>query len=74
MATLFELAKMSDAVYVDKGPVPSDLAMAGWVKLEDSVVDRDHYYGAAYKNTKTGEIVIANRSIWGQRRNIFPTI
>ena len=62
MATLLELAQMSSASY-------EPAALGSWLKLENdvwlvidvSIVAEDHYYGVAYRNTRTGEIVIANR-------------
>ncbi|MHB1677394.1 MAG: lipase family protein [Sulfuriferula sp.] len=60
MATILELAELSAAVYGDH-PIPS-----GWSVLTSSTQINpawaiDGYYGVAYQNTTTGEIVIANR-------------
>jgi hypothetical protein len=58
MATLLDLAKLSAAAH-GGSPVP-----AGWTLIAESnplFNTRDGYYGAAYKNVGTGEIVIANR-------------
>ena len=60
MATILELAELSAAVYGDH-PIPS-----GWSVLTSSTQINpawaiDGYYGVAYQNATTGEIVIANR-------------
>jgi len=62
MATLLELAQMSSASY-------EPAATGSWLKLENdywAIINQfsnpdTHYYGVAYRNTRTGEIVIANR-------------
>ncbi|RCN55738.1 alpha/beta hydrolase family protein [Acidiferrobacter thiooxydans] len=59
MATILELAELSSAVYGDT-PVPT-----GWTVMPGpygtSGSNPDGYYGVAYINTTTHEIVIANR-------------
>ena len=54
MATILELSELSAAVYGDH-PIPS-----GWSVLASSTTQAG-YYGVAYQNATTGEIVIANR-------------
>ncbi len=59
MATILTLAELSSAVYGDT-PVP-----AGWTIVPGtsgtSKPNSDGYFGVAYVNTTTHEIVIANR-------------
>ena len=68
MATILELAKFSDLVYGDKTAAADISALnigtgAGftWSLLDTSSNPKTGYYGAAYINNITGEIVIANR-------------
>ena len=56
MATILELAELSCAVYGDT-PVLNN----HWKVLRISPSNPDGYYGVAYINTTTHEIVIANR-------------
>jgi len=58
-ATLYDLAELSYAVYTAGGNVPADLG--AWGILKQSDPNSDNYYGVAYQNRTTGEIVIANR-------------
>ena len=56
MATILELAELSHAVYGD-APVPT-----GWAPLPVTLkANSDGYYGVAYINAATHEVVIANR-------------
>ena len=56
MATILELAELSSAVYGDT-PVPM-----GWAPLPVTLkANSAGYYGVAYINTTTHEVVIANR-------------
>ncbi len=65
MATILELAELSNAAY-SGGTIP------GWSVLTTSANSNlasqyasDGYFAAVYQNTKTGEIVIANRGTRG---------
>ena len=64
MASTEDCAHLSKAVYGGPG---SEQAPPGWAKLMGSQIDpgnagtKNGYYGAAYINESTGEIVIANR-------------
>jgi Ca2+-binding RTX toxin-like protein len=56
MATILTLAELCNAVYGD-----SSLPSNNWKILQVSPSNPDGYYGVAYVNTTTHEIVIANR-------------
>jgi len=64
MATLNDLAEISDAAYGTPSAI-CYLATHNWQLLPgsdgSSTVAGDNYYGVAYQNTVTGEIVISNR-------------
>src|ERR1039457_4381052 len=64
MATILELAEFSDLVYGDKTAAADKSALGIgviWTLLTTSSDPTTGYYGAAYINNITGEIVIANR-------------
>lgn len=64
MTTTTDYAALSDAVYAGPG---SSASPPGWTKIAESPVTPGNqgtangYYGAAYQNDSTGEIVVANR-------------
>lgn len=64
MASPQEYAELSDAVYAGPGATE---APPGWTRLMESRVDPGYegtengYYGVAFVNDETGEIVVANR-------------
>jgi uncharacterized Zn-binding protein involved in type VI secretion len=64
MPTANDYFALSDAVYAGPG---SDKAAPGWTKVAESPVAAGNagspngYFGAAYRNDATGEIVVANR-------------
>jgi len=58
MASPSEYAALSQAVYAGPG---STEAPSGWSKIDESKPSTNGYFGAAYKNDTTGEIVVANR-------------
>lgn len=66
MASVQDYAALSQAVYDGPGSAKTPLP-AGWVKIAESKTQSGNagstngYFGAAYKNESTGEIVIANR-------------
>lgn len=70
MATPMEYADMSNAVYGGPG---NTQAPEGWTLIAESPVtpgnegSANGYYGAAFQNNQTGEIVVANR---GSRPNM----
>lgn len=71
MATILELAELSSAVYGDT-PLPNK----NWAVMPrpdgTSGSNPDGYYGVAYINTTTHEIVIANRgTIWTSLANLI---
>ena len=56
MASKYDLARISDSVYSETG------APAGWNRLSiPSLTNDAGYYGAAFRNDATGEIVVAHR-------------
>ena len=62
MATLLELAQLSAAAYGD--PLPTGIPAGSiWIPLEkcDPLFAKDEYFGQAYQNSITHEIVITNR-------------
>ena len=75
MATIFDLAQMSDNVYNGTSSATQNVALNGpllkgltnWTVFDNSNSNpkakfwNDGYFGVAYRNTVTGEIVIANR-------------
>lgn len=64
MASPLEYAALSDAVYGGPGQTT---APAGWQLIQESPTDAGNagsvngYYGAAFRNETTGEVVVANR-------------
>ncbi len=56
----YEHALMSQAVYKDGGILPKELQQKGWEKLDVGQTDTG-YYGVAYVNHQTKEIIIAHR-------------
>ena len=66
MATPEEYASLAQAAYQDPGSA-SDSGPPGWTKIAESPVTPGNqgspngYYGVAFQNNQTGEIVVANR-------------
>ena len=62
MASLNELSILSSIVYNPDGePTAEKPLPPGWTVLSTSGVDAPGYFGVAYRNDATGEIVISNR-------------
>jgi hypothetical protein len=67
MATILELAQLSDAAYGDQSAL-TYLKQNGWTLFSTSLANPDGYLGEAYKKTNpngTVQIVIANRGTRG---------
>ena len=81
MATLLELAQISSASY-NLATIGSGLDLKNdyWSIIDELTDEPSHYHGVAYRNTRTGEIVIANRGtdpaslkdLWSGIEDILP--
>ena len=67
MATILELAQFSSAVYGGTHWTPNE----NWVFVGSSETNPYDYYGEAYQNIASGEIVIVNR---GTRPTSLPDL
>ncbi len=68
MATILTLAELSHAVY-GSSPLPSNNE---WKQTSVDFKFSGGYYGVAYINTTTHEVVIANRgTIWTSLANLI---
>lgn len=73
MPTAQQYRALAESAYVGPG---SDQSPPGWTRIDESSVDPGHegsangYFGAAFRNDQTGEIVIANRGSRGSMEGV----